>query len=199
MTSPISGVIASLEGTVGERVRAEQTLFTILNTERVFIEALVPEADLSRISYETGALYERPDDPDRYIPIMGKAGGRIAYIGQEVNPATRTVPIVYEIPNADGRLQVGMALHLYIETKTARDALTVPASAVVEESGLATVFVQASGEMFEKRNVRLGLRDAGFVQILDGVAEGEQVVSAGAYIVRLASVADSVPSHGHAH
>ena len=70
---------------------------------------------------------------------------------------------------------------------------------VVEEDGRPIAFVQVSGETFEKRDLELGIRDGNLIQVLSGVAEGERVVTKGAYAVRLASVSSAIPAHGHVH
>jgi membrane fusion protein, heavy metal efflux system len=106
---------------------------------------------------------------------------------------------VYELPNPDGRLRIGMALTVYVETAHVEEALVVPVAALVDEDGRAIAFVQVSGETFEKRDLTLGIRDGAFVQILAGLAEGERVVTKGAYAIRLASVSTTIPAHGHAH
>jgi membrane fusion protein, heavy metal efflux system len=63
----------------------------------------------------------------------------------------------------------------------------------------AIAFVQVAGETFETRDLTLGIRDGEFVQVLSEVAEGERVVTKGAYAIRLASVSATIPAHGHAH
>ncbi len=74
----------------------------------------------------------------------------------------------------------------------------VPVSALVDDGGRQVVFVQASGESFERRPVTPGPRDAGFVAV-DGVSAGDRVVVRGAPLVRLASLSTQVPAHGHVH
>jgi len=59
--------------------------------------------------------------------------------------------------------------------------------------------VQAGGETFERRPLRLGIRAGGYVQILEGVQPGERVVHRGAYLVRLAAMSSQIPAHGHVH
>ncbi|MFN7142023.1 MAG: efflux RND transporter periplasmic adaptor subunit, partial [Limisphaerales bacterium] len=77
--------------------------------------------------------------------------------------------------------------------------ISIPESAIVEEEGRPIAFVQLSGETFEKRDLTLGIRGGGRVQVLEGIEEGERVVSRGAYAIRLASVSNVIPAHGHAH
>jgi multidrug efflux pump subunit AcrA (membrane-fusion protein) len=70
---------------------------------------------------------------------------------------------------------------------------------VLDEDGRAIVFVQPSGERFEKRAITVGGEEQGLVLVLSGLKEGERVVTGAAYQVRLASLSTSVPAHRHEH
>jgi cobalt-zinc-cadmium efflux system membrane fusion protein len=165
----------------------------------VYIEARVPESDLDRVASPGGALYGIPHAPGRFHEVLAGGEGRVVHLAPEVDPATRTVALVYEVKNPSGALRVGMALDIYLETARAEEGLAIPESAVVDEEGRPVAFVQVSGEMFEKRHLGLGLRDKGLVEVRSGLSEGERVVTREAYAVRLASIATSIPAHGHAH
>jgi membrane fusion protein, heavy metal efflux system len=199
LKAPIAGIIVAVNATVGEHVHADAAVFTVLNTDTVLIEAQIPEADLGRLGSSHGATYEISEVPGTFAPILGNGGGRLVHLGTSVDPKTRTVPLVYEVPNPDGRLRIGMALNVYVETAHVEEALVVPVSALVDEDGRAIAFVQVAGETFEKRDLTLGIRDGAFVQVLAGLAAGERVVTKGAYAIRLASVSTTIPAHGHAH
>jgi cobalt-zinc-cadmium efflux system membrane fusion protein len=199
LRAPITGLITAVNAALGEHVHPERTLFTILDAERVLIEAQIPEWDLGRLSPSYGATYEPSDAPGTFLPILGEGGGRLVYLGPSVDPKTRTVALVYEVPNPQGRLRIGKSLQVYVETARAEDALVVPVSALVDEDGRSVAFVQLAGETFEKRDLTLGIRDGPLVQVLSGLAAGERVVTKGAYAVRLASVSTTIPAHGHAH
>jgi multidrug efflux pump subunit AcrA (membrane-fusion protein) len=123
----------------------------------------------------------------------------VVYFGPEVEAATRTVPLVYEVKNPSGRLRVGLALNLYVEAARAEEALAIPESAVIDEEGRPVAFVQVSGETFEKRHLTLGLRESGFIEVKSGLAGGERVATREAYAIRLAEMSTSIPAHGHAH
>ena len=114
-------------------------------------------------------------------------------------PATRTVALVYETDNRDGRYRVGQQLTLHVESAHTEDTVAIPDSAIVEEGGQPAAFVQLGGEAFEKRELTLGIRDGNFVQVLRGVSEGERVVTKGAMAIRLAAASNVIPAHGHAH
>jgi multidrug efflux pump subunit AcrA (membrane-fusion protein) len=123
----------------------------------------------------------------------------MVFLSPQVNTATRTVALVYEADNHDGRFRVGQQLTLHVETAHAEDALAVPNSAIVEEGGQPVCFVQVSGETFQKRELTLGIHDGNLVQVLRGVREGERVVTKGAMAIRLAAASNVIPTHGHAH
>jgi len=120
-------------------------------------------------------------------------------MGSSVDPKTRPLPLVYEVPNPEGRLRIGISLYVYVETARAEETLVVPTSALVEEDARTVAFVQLGGETFDKRDLTLGIRDGPFVQVLSGLSEGERVVTKGAYAVRLSSVSTTIPAHRHSH
>ena len=200
LKAPITGTIVSQVGTaVGEYVSAERTLFTILDARTVFLEAKVPEASARRLSDAKGASYELPSERGKFHSILGDGKGRLVFAGLQVEATTRTLPLVYEMPNAQAQLRVGESITLYVETAIATNTLAVPDSAIVEEDGQYVAFVQLGGETFDKRTLKLGIRDGNWVQVREGLSEGERVVTKGAYAIRLASVSSVIPAHGHAH
>lgn len=200
LRSPIAGVITSQSGAaVGEYITPEKAIFTVLDSTHLFIEAHVPEASVQRLSATKAASFEVPGESGLLHAITGEGGGRLVALGIQVNAATRTVPLVYEAKNSDLRLRVGQAVTLLVETSRAENTLAIPSAAIVEEDGRPIAFVQVGGETFQKRDLTLGIRAGGWVQVLSGLAEGERIVVKGAYAVRLASVSSAIPAHGHTH
>ena len=200
LTAPISGVIvAQASAALGEYLPAEKSVFTILDGSQVFIEARVPETDVASLSEAKAATYELPGEPGELKPITDGGGGRLISVGIQVDPATHTLPVVYEVQNTESRLRVGQSVSLHVETRRVEDGIAVPESALVDEAGQPVAFVQLSGETFEKRELTLGVRDGNWVQVVSGLKEGERVVVKGAGAIRLASVSNVIPAHGHAH
>ena len=142
---------------------------------------------------------ESPSEPGRFTPITGDGRGQLLSLGLQVDAATRTVPLIYETANREGQFRVGQNVTLHVETARVDETVAVPESALVEEGDQLVAFVQVSGETFEKREIKAGIRDTGFVQVLDGIKEGERVVTKGAYAIRLSSISGVIPAHGHAH
>lgn len=200
LRSPIMGTLTAQSGAaVGEYLGAEKAIFTVLDAGVVFIEARVPEIGVARLADTQAASYELPGNPGQFTDITGDRQGRLVFLGIQVDAATRTAPLVYEVRNADQRLRVGQSVNLHVETVRAESALAIPHDAIVEEGGRPIAFVQVGGETFQKRDLTLGIRDGKWIQILSGIQEGERVVTQGAYVIRLASVSSAIPSHGHAH
>jgi len=77
--------------------------------------------------------------------------------------------------------------------------LAIPASAVIDDGKQEVAFALVSGEAFERRPLKLGVRDGEWVQILDGLSPGDRVVTRGAWQVRLAAAAGAIPASGHVH
>jgi RND family efflux transporter MFP subunit len=196
LIAPLSGTVVVLQASLGEHVGPEHPVLVILDPDRVHLEARIPESEVPRVASARGAAYETSDARGRYVPVPG---GRAVHLGLEVDATSRTVPLLYEVPNPGRSLRIGMTLTLYVETAQAEDAVAIPESALVDEEGRYVAFVQVAGETFQKRDLVLGARDTGFVQVVRGLSEGERLVTHGAYAIRLASVSTSLPAHGHAH
>jgi membrane fusion protein, heavy metal efflux system len=198
LRATIPGVLNTVAAGPGEVVSAGQAVFTVLNPESVWIEARIPEIDVGRLSGAKDATLEVPEHPGQFVPVTAEGSGQLVSLGVEVDAATRTVPLIYEMRNPRGLL-IGQMVNLFVETAHAEETLAIPDSAIVDEDGRPIAFVQLSGETFEKRDLELGIRDGNLVQVLSGLAEGERVVTKGAYAVRLASVSSAIPAHGHVH
>ncbi len=117
-----------------------------------------------------------------------------------LDPETRSLDLTFALDAAVAdTAPLGEAVHVRLALGDERELLSVPESALVDDGGAWVLFVQREGETFERRMVRTGRRAGGYVAILAGVDAGEQVVTEGAYLVRLAALSTQIPSHGHVH
>jgi membrane fusion protein, heavy metal efflux system len=197
LRSPLDGVIAFAEITPGSVVEAGSRLISVVNTERLWLEAKVYESDAPRVESSSGASFTVAGFDSEFL-IDDKNGKRIA-VGAVVDRVNRTVPVIFEFANSDGRLKPGMFAKVALLTGETLRGVAVPESAVVDDNGRPVVFVMEDGENFRKRVVRPGVRSGGLVQILDGVKEGERVVNQGAYEIKLSTATGAMPEHGHQH
>ena len=137
--------------------------------------------------------------PRQALDILKGNGGRLVNISSIVDTQTRTVSVVYEMPNPEGLFRAGMFANVYLETKTATNVVALPEQAIVKDNGRPVAYVLINGENFQRRELELGVRDNGFVEVVSGVTEGERVVTKGAYVIKLASLSPASFGHGHGH
>jgi RND family efflux transporter MFP subunit len=198
LRSPIAGVIASADAAPGTFVDEGRELFHVVDLERLWLRIRVPEAEVARAGSARGAWYE-VEGFERPFDATPESGARVIALGAAVDPETRTVPLVIEVANPGGKLRAGLAARARVLAGEPVRALAVPASAIVDEGAEQVVFVEASGERFERRVVQPGVRDRDLVEIVSGLDVGERVVTRGAWQVRLAGASGAIPAHGHAH
>lgn len=199
LRAPITGEIVSVQHIEGEHLDAQQELFRIVNTDHVWILASISEFDLAELLEDPGATMTLHSYPGRRFDILGSAEGRLVNIGKVIDPETRTVSVVYELPNPDRLFRVGMFADVHLETQVAIEAVAIPEEAILMDSGRPTAFVLLGAERFQRRELTLGVRDNGFAEVKAGIEAGERVVTKGAYAIKLAALSPESFSAGHAH
>ena len=191
--SPVSGVVERRTITPGSRVAAGAPLFTIVDPSVVWLTVHVPAARASQVSRSSGASFQLEGSDQRF------GTGRVISVGSVIDAQTRTVPVIFEVPNPNGIIKVGAAARVQIRTGQRQTGVVIDAGAVLDEDGRPVAYVQTEGETFEKRDLIIGGREGDRVLITSGIEAGERVVTGAAYQVRLASLSTSVPAHGHEH
>jgi cobalt-zinc-cadmium efflux system membrane fusion protein len=180
LTAPIDGVLVEARATVGEQVDPSRPLFTVLDAAVLWVEARVFENDVARVEATTGALVHSPAYEGQHFPA------RLYHVGQVVDEGTRSVRVLFELDNREGRLRPGMFVDVAIGAGGRQEHLAVPEAAVVQEEGRAYVFVHTAPEAFERREVVLGVRDGEWRSVQRGLEEGERVVVRGASTLQAA-------------
>lgn len=191
----LSGTVTAVYVAPGAFVEAGASLFRVTDLTQLWLEARVPEADVPKLGTPSGASFIVEG---QHEAIELPAETLIAR-GHLLDPQSRTLSVMFAVDNTSARFPVGAFCRVFLVIGEARRAIAVPESAIVDDSGTDVVFVQVEGEAFERRTVRLGVRDRGFVEILSGVKSGEHVVTRGAWSVKLAASSGAVPAHGHSH
>lgn len=192
LRAPFAGVVTEITALAGVAVEQGAALFRVVAMDTVDVVAQVPEADLPKLATLADAQAVVPGGD---VPI---ALGKPLSKGRVLDPTSRTLPVVFRIRPPQGVLTVGQRVTVHLSTGAPTDVLAIPASALVDDGGRLVVFVQASGETFERRAVTVRTRD-GVLAGVDGLKAGEHVVVRGAPLVRLASMSSQVPAHGHVH
>lgn len=198
LTAPIDGRVSQVFKNNGESCSALEEIFLIQNPNMLQLTAEIPEFKLAGLAANTDLYFQAPGENQELYNLKKLGGKQLNVIGQ-VNAETRTYPQVYSLPNKDNKFKPGSFLNIYLDKETPREVLSIPESAIVRDNGLETVYVILDGEHFARRVVRTGMRDKGFVEIIDGLKEGEWIADKGAYLVKLASRSSEEFGHGHAH
>ncbi|MCP4895651.1 MAG: efflux RND transporter periplasmic adaptor subunit [bacterium] len=154
-----------------EFVSPGMPLFRVSDFTPLLCPIQVPEKDLSRL---------RKGQPAR-IEVEAFSGqsfdAKVLRIRPTVDAATGTVTVTLAV-DGRGQLRPGMFASVYLETDTRNDVLVIPRSALVLDSIGDTVFVR-NGDVAERREVRLGFREEGSVEVLEGLVEGEELIVLG--------------------
>ncbi len=177
--SPLDGVVIARNISVGQVVDLGFNAFDITNLGSVWVTAAVNQQDLALL--RTGAAAEIVDSASPGTPVTS---GRIAMLGDMVDPQTRTVPVRIVVRNPGTRLRPGMFVSAVIAEPATRTAVFVPEDALQEINGLHVVFVTTDGQTFQARTVTLGIHSAGKTEIVSGLQPGERIVVDGAFIVK---------------
>ena len=129
---------------------------------------------------------DRVDETNASIPNVFH--GVISYIGAQVDPATRTTPVRITTANPRGLLKKDLFVNLVVHTRTQRNVIVVATSAVLYNAdNMPFVYVQMDGNRFGQRLVTTGTQQNNEFEILNGLKEGDRVVSEGAIFLQFAN------------
>jgi membrane fusion protein, heavy metal efflux system len=183
LVAPFAGRIIGRNLTRGEVVETTEPLFVIADLSTVWVLANIPEKDIHFVhsiyaSGGTQAEVRINAYPDEIF------NGTITYVGDLLDPVTRTMQVRLELPNPGGRLKPEMfaTIRLFSESQPGR--LTVPQSALQRDRDRTFVFVQRNASEYEARDVRTGESDGTLITILDGLKEGDEIVTHGAFVLK---------------
>ena len=188
--APFAGRTGLRRVSVGSLVNPGTVITTLDDTGSIKLDFTVAETYLAALSPGLSISARSAAYPGRTFD------GRIASVDSRVDPTTRSVIVRALVPNPDGLLKPGMFLTVRI-SRGAADALVLPEEALVPEQGDVFVFVVADGKA-EKRLVHTGQRRVGSVQIVQGLADGEMVVTEGTQKLRDGVAVKVVPAAGDA-
>jgi len=196
ITSPKSGYIKEILVTQGELVTIGQPLATISQNKKLILQSNISQKYFSLLPSISSANFKTTSSEKIYSTDELK--GKIISYGKSAAANAPFIPVTFEIDNV-GKLIAGSVAEVFLKSFPILNALLVPVTSLVEEQGNFFVYVQTEGEIFQKREVKLGATDGINVQILSGVTEGERVVTKGAFQIKLSTASGTLPAHGHEH
>lgn len=195
IAAPIGGYIRSINVRQGQFVEAGQPLMTVARNGRMVLVAHVPQREVQRLPAITGANFRAGSSA--IVFDTEQLNGKVLAYGRGTSGGG-LLPVSIEVDDPDN-VMPGAFADVWLKSAAIPNALVVPMSALIEEQGTYSVYVQVEGEAVEKHVVTLGANDGLNVQVLSGVNPGERVVSKGAFQIKLATMSGAMPAHGHEH
>ncbi|MBL0424261.1 efflux RND transporter periplasmic adaptor subunit [Ramlibacter alkalitolerans] len=175
--SPVAGIVTEKKAVQGMRFMPGEMLYQVTDLGAVWVIADVFEQDIAAMRPGARAMVRINAYPERTFP------GTVTYVYPTMKAETRTVPVRIELANPGQLLKPAMFAQVELAAGDARPVLTVPDSAVIDSGTRSVVLVQVGEGRFDPREVRLGARGDAYVQVLEGVRAGEQVVVAANFLI----------------
>jgi membrane fusion protein, multidrug efflux system len=175
--SPVNGYVSKRTVDPGAFVSQNAPVVDVVDISTVRLVANVVEKDLKELQTGNATRVEVDAFPGEVFM------GRIARVSPVLDPATRTAQIEIEIPNPTGRLKPGMYARVSVTTSTRKEALVVPATAIVDLGGRRGVFTPLN-ESAVFRALDLGTEQKDIVEVLGGLNEGDTVITTGSSALR---------------
>jgi Cu(I)/Ag(I) efflux system membrane fusion protein len=177
LRSPVSGVVLEKPAVQGMRFMPGEMLFRIADLSSVWLLADVFEQDLGLVRSGQSVKVYVNAYPERSFQ------GRVSFVYPTVTPETRTAKIRVELANPGQLLKPEMYASVELAAGGAAPRLAVPDSAVLDSGTRQVVLVRRGEGLFEPRAVKLGTRADGYVEVLDGVKDGEDVVVSANFLI----------------
>jgi cobalt-zinc-cadmium efflux system membrane fusion protein len=190
--APIEGKVTENDMILGGMVDESTEILTILDLSRIWVEADIYEKDI--------ALVRNGQEVEISVPAFpgDDFRGTITYVGDVLDPETRTITVRTGVDNPESKLKPGMFADLTIELSQNGTALVVPSEAVLDDGGEHLVFIRIDDHRFEPRHVTIGARENGFIEVVSGVEAGEEVVTNGNFQLK-SKLYEAILEAGHVH
>lgn len=175
--SPVSGIVMEKKALQGMRFMPGEALYQIADLSGVWVIADVFEQDIGLVKNGARASVKINAYPGKSFT------GRVSYVYPTLTAETRTVPVRVELANPGRLLKPGMFAQVELPVGAKGRVITVPVSAVIDSGTRQIVLVDQGAGRYESREVKLGARSDTYVEVLDGVDDGEPVVVAANFLI----------------
>lgn len=175
--SPIDGVVTDRPLYEGDLATANQPMMTVMNLSRLIAKAHIPQAEAAslRVGNPAELKVAGLDEPVKAV---------VTLVSPALDPGSTTIEVWVEARRPDPAVKPGMTVAVTMVSKTAKDAIVVPADAVFKtDEGANYVLVAGSDEKAHQKKVQVGIRSTEQAQVLSGIKEGDPVITTGGYAV----------------
>ena len=175
--SPVSGIVTEKKALQGMRFMPGEALYQVADLSAVWVIADVFEQDIGLVKVGAGATVKINAYPEKVFK------GVITYVYPTLKAETRTIPVRVELANPGQLLKLGMFAQMELAVAAKGPVVTVPISAVIDSGTRRIVLVQTGEGRFEPREVKLGARSDTYIEVIEGVKDGEPVVVAANFLI----------------
>src|SRR5262249_5832509 len=176
-TAPQDGIVLERKAVDGQAFKAGDVLFRIADHSVVWVMADVPEGDIGAVTAGQSVVVRTRTYPGRAFK------GRVSVVYPHLMKETRTAQVRIELPNPDLALLPDMYADVEIATGSDVPVVAVPTSSIIDSGMRQVVIVELGDGRFEPRDGGLGRRGPDYVEVLDGVREGDSVVVNGNFLI----------------
>ncbi|KRE48318.1 efflux RND transporter periplasmic adaptor subunit [Paenibacillus sp. Soil724D2] len=171
--APGNGVLTDFNVVVGQTVAAAAgKVGQVQQIDPIKIKTELTETNFLLVKGKQELIYYNPDTPDK------KGTAKISYLAPIMSAATKTYTLELEVPNSDHLLQPGNRFMVQLTTETEEQVVAIPTLSIIREESDTFVFVQ-QGDQYQKRKVKLGRINGEYQEVIEGVKDGEKLVTAG--------------------
>lgn len=175
IVSPIDGVVTDRPVYPGEMASNSGPIITVMNLSQIVARAHIDQQQASQLKVGDAATISVPGQP-------GALKGKVSLVSPALDPSSTTVEVWVQAPNPGDRLKPGSSVRVQIVAQAVPHAIVIPAEALLTSSqGDTSVIILDTDNKPHKKKVKVGIRDAGDVQITEGLQGGERVVTVGAF------------------
>jgi multidrug efflux pump subunit AcrA (membrane-fusion protein) len=197
IAAPWPGRVAEVLVSPGQTVAAGASLARLVKLRPLWIVLAMRPEDAARVrGRPSGLLLRRPGSSE--ILEVGPGEVRIISRSPEVDPRTASVSLIVEVDRSASELPIGSGVEAELLLAGEKRGIVVPASALIDDSGVVVAYVQTEGESFARREVRILARQ-GERALVDGLRPGERLVTLGGGAIRRSSLLSSGAPEGHVH
>lgn len=170
--SPFYGIVYDIKVSPGEHVSNGSELFTLINIERIKVHATVLESEIRKMKVGREVELTFSSYPEKSFK------GTVKAISPIVNPEDKTCKVIIDVANPGEEIKPGMHVDVEIASNIYENRLLIPQEAVLVRGGRRMAFVVENG-MAKWRYIQVGFENEDFVEVLEGIEEGEQVITEG--------------------
>ncbi|MEN6326057.1 MAG: efflux RND transporter periplasmic adaptor subunit [Syntrophomonas sp.] len=190
ITAPVSGIVGRIYVSAGDNVTTSKTVAVISDPQQMKTEVTIGESDISKMQLNSKV--------DVYVKSISQNAftGTVTSIASVLDANSDMYPVTVTIDNSAGKIKSGMYAEVLIDTSSVQNALCIPLSAIIPSGGVNIVYTVDENNHAQRVEVKTGINDETYVQILSGLKAGDKVVTLGNTLISDGSLVTTESKEG---